>query len=115
MIGLLLAMQFRITKATGNISASLAIRLMIQKYVIQLRPQQLPALVMLMGFIQRTSKTLATASERFLARATCPMARLTAVGVRPCTMGFPARTGAMPLVFLPVGVADAKRQHNAGG
>ena len=75
----------------------------------------LQVMVTLTGAIQRTSKRLATASERFLAPAPCTTVLLTAAGVRTCTMGSVAAGGSAPLVFLPVGVADAERLHKPGG
>lgn len=72
-------------------------------------------MVTLTGAIQRTSKRLATASERFLASATWAAVRLAAAGVRTCPVGSVPAGGTPPLVFLPVGVADAERLHKPGG
>lgn len=72
-------------------------------------------MVTLTGAIQRTSKRLATASERFLAPATWSAVRLAAAGMRPWTVGSVTAGGTTPLVFLPVGVADAERLHKPGG
>ena len=75
----------------------------------------LQVMVTLTGAIQRTSKRLATVSERFLAPAPWTTVRLTAAGLRSWSLGSVPSGGPAPLVFLPVGVADAERLHKPGG